>query len=96
MELYKVLPKLWKIWSYAKFLPKNMEICEVLPKIWNYMKFCQKYKVMTYFCHISGVMASFAKNIKLCFSFAKFMKLCQVLRKIWRCVKFCEKYRVMF
>ncbi len=45
-----------------------MELYEVLPKIWNYMKFCQKYKVMSYFCHISGVMASFAKNIKLCFS----------------------------
>jgi hypothetical protein len=42
-----------------------MEICEDLPKIWNYMKFCQKYKVMIYFCQIYGVMASFAKNMEL-------------------------------
>jgi hypothetical protein len=48
-----------------------MEICEDLPKIWNYMKFCQKYKVMIYFCQIYGVMANFAKNIKSCLGLPK-------------------------
>jgi hypothetical protein len=49
-----------------------MELYEVLPNLWNYMKFCQIY----------GVMPSFAKNIKLCLSFAKNMELYEVLPKI--------------
>jgi hypothetical protein len=57
------------MWRFAK----NMEIREVLPKIWNYMKFCQKYKVMTYFCQIYGVMPNFAKNTKLCFFQKQFL-----------------------
>jgi hypothetical protein len=52
------------------------------PKIWNYVKFCQKY----------GVMSSFAKHIELSLSFAKFMELCQVLPKIWNCTIFCQNY----
>jgi hypothetical protein len=63
MELYEVLPKLkilivfGQIYgvmsSFAKIIElcfsfvKIMEICKVLPKIWNYMKFCQKYKIMS-------------------------------------------------
>ncbi len=36
---------------------------------------------VTKFCQIYVVMPSFAKNIKLCVSFAKFMELCQVSPK---------------
>jgi hypothetical protein len=57
-----------------------MELCQVLPNIWKYVKFCQKY----------GVMPSFAKNIKLCVSFAKYMEICDVLPKIWSYAKFCQ------
>jgi len=62
-----------------------MELYENLPKIWNYVKFCRKY----------GIMGSFAKNIKLCLSFAKFMELYENLPKIWNYVKFCQKYEII-
>jgi hypothetical protein len=55
-------------------------------------------------------MPSFAKNINLCVSFAKFMQLCQVLPNLgnyakkmelcevlpkrWNYVKFCQKYGI--
>jgi hypothetical protein len=67
--------------SCAKF----MESCEVLPKIWNYVKFCQKYRIIS----------SFVKNIELFFNFVKNMKLCEVLPKIWNYVKFCQKYIIV-
>jgi hypothetical protein len=62
-----------------------MELCQVLPKIWNYVKFCQKYRIIS----------SFAKSIRLGLSFAKFMELRQVLPKIWNYVKFCQKYGII-
>ncbi len=65
---------------------KSIKLCEVLPKLWKYVKFCQKY----------GVMSSFAKNIELCQILRRF-KVCQKygvvlsLPKIWNCTKFLPK-----
>jgi len=42
MELYQVFAKI-------------MQVCYVLPEIWSYVKFCQKY----------GIISSFAKNMEL-------------------------------
>jgi hypothetical protein len=49
-EVYGVLASFAKNMEnmeLCQVFAKNMEICEILPKICNYMKFCQKYKVMT-------------------------------------------------
>jgi hypothetical protein len=41
-------------------------------------------------------MSSFAKNIELCFSFAKFMELCGVLPNLWSYAKFFAKFMELF
>jgi hypothetical protein len=48
------------------------------------------------FCQIYGVIPSFAKNIKLCVSFAKFMELCQVLPNLWSYAMFFAKFLELF
>jgi hypothetical protein len=38
-------------------------------------------------------MPSFAKNIKFCFSFAKFMELCQVMPSFAKFMELCQVMR---
>jgi hypothetical protein len=44
MELCEIFAKNMEL---CEIFAKNMELCEVLTKIWNYMKFSQKYKIMS-------------------------------------------------